>query len=40
MIFLKQITNDIMKQILTSIFVCFVAIAAMAQTADIEVSYN
>ncbi len=29
MIFLKQITNDIMKQILTSIFVCFVAIAAM-----------
>lgn len=40
MIILKQITNDIMKQILTSIFVCFVAISAMAQTADIEVSYN
>ena len=29
-----------MKQILTSIIVCFSAIAAMAQTADIEVSYN
>lgn len=29
-----------MKKILASIIVCFVAIAATAQTADIEVSYN
>lgn len=29
-----------MKRILTSIIVCLVAIAAMSQTADIEVSYN
>ncbi|MDE5644170.1 MAG: GLPGLI family protein [Muribaculaceae bacterium] len=29
-----------MKQILTSIIMCFAAMAAMAQTADIEVSYR
>ncbi len=29
-----------MKKILTSIILCFAAIAAMAQTADIEVSYR
>lgn len=29
-----------MKQTITIFFMCFVAIAAMAQTADIEVSYN
>lgn len=40
MISLKQITDSIMKQILTSIIaVLFATTAAMAQTADIEVSY-
>ncbi|GFI39052.1 hypothetical protein IMSAG025_00016 [Muribaculaceae bacterium] len=29
-----------MKKIITSIIVFFVVIATMAQTADIEVSYN
>ena len=41
LIYLKQITNNIMKQILTSIIVCFVAIATIAQNkADIEVTYT
>lgn len=29
-----------MNRLITSIIVCIVAIVAMAQTADIEVSYN
>ncbi len=36
----KQITKIIMKTIFTSIIMCLIAIAAMAQTADIEVSYT
>ena len=41
LIYLNQITNNIMKQILTSIIVCFVAIATIAQNkADIEVTYT
>lgn len=36
----KLITENIMKTILTSIIAGFAAIAAMAQTADIEVSYT
>lgn len=37
----KRITKIIMKRILTSVIVCLVAIAAMAQNkADIEVSYT
>lgn len=37
----KLIIKIIMKQILTSIFMCLVVISAMAQTkADIEVSYT
>ena len=39
LIYLKQITNNIMKQILTPIIVCFVAIAAMAQTDMMRISY-
>ncbi len=41
LIYLKQITNNIMKQILTSIIVCFSTITAMAQNkAEIIVSYD
>ena len=40
-IYLKQITNNFMKQILTTIIMCLAAIAASAQDkADIEVSYS
>lgn len=40
-IYLKLIINIIMKQRLTLIIVCFIAITALAQNkADIEVSYE
>ena len=39
LIYLKQITNNIMKQIFTSIIMCFAAMAAMAQN-NVAVEYD